>query len=90
MLPYDPLRHYDELIAEAIAQRFPIVGRPAYADRVRAVQLLQQRGLNVPEIAMRLRTSERAVQRMARTEVEPMPEYDPAWLDNNELVKGIA
>lgn len=75
MTRFNPNRHYDELIAEALAGRFPIAGTPNRADQARAVHILAERGLETSEIAVRLRMPERQVDRLKLAEVEPMQEW---------------
>lgn len=92
-MPYNPNRHYDELTADALAQRYKFVGKVAPADKVRAVQILYERGYNASQIAMRLNTTDRNVLRMRRTEVSPMPEFPDDWSEDDEaleLLKGAA
>lgn len=71
---YNSLRHYDECIAQAIVQRYPIVGKPGFADRARAAQIMADRGMNDTEIADRIGCTDRSAFRLRRADIEPLPE----------------
>jgi hypothetical protein len=73
-LTYNPNRHYDELIAEALAMRYPIVGKPTRADRARAVQILTKWGCDIGEISRRLDMGDALVWKLQRVALEPLPE----------------
>lgn len=87
-LPYNKNHHYDELTAEALAQRYRFAGKVAPADRARAVQLLYERGFNATQISMRLEITTRTAMRLRHVHVEPMPEYAPEWSEADELLEG--
>ena len=65
--------YYDEFIVESLIQRYP-VANPSAGDKVRASQILRDKGFSKDEIAAFLRCSPRHITRMINREVKPMPD----------------
>jgi hypothetical protein len=76
---FDPNRHYDELVVDALVARFPVPGANR-ADIIRATQIMHFRdGRTVPEIAMLLRINEQTTSYyIFKQQVEPLAAI-PDW-----------
>lgn len=82
MTTYNPNRHYDETIAQFLADGFTIVGKPAFADKVRAVKILLERGVDLHDIATRIGWGYQSVVRAQFDVVHPEP---PVNMEGAEL-----
>ena len=79
LIIYDPTIHYDEMVVDALVQRYPVEGAST-ADNAAAVQRLTQRGWEASQIASLLKITERSVDRMKTLDIEPLPPI-PDWVE---------